>query len=109
MTDSGADASRRLAMLEQMIAKGTSDPFAHYARAMELRALGRTDDALAAYDDVIARFPHYVPAYLMAGQVAKELGRADRAREVLRRGIETAEKQGNHHALSEMSALLESL
>ena len=104
-----SDAEKRLALLEQMIAKGSKDPFPHYARAMELRSLERTDDALAAYEDVAARFPGYVPTYLMAAQLCKELGKTERARELLGVGIAAAEKAGNDHALSEMQTLLGTL
>ena len=31
--------SKRLDMFDTMIAKGSQDPFVHYARAMELRSL----------------------------------------------------------------------
>ena len=67
--------SKRLDMFDTMIAKGSKDPFVHYARAMELRSLERFDDALAAYQQVMQAFPDYVPTYLMAGQVAEQLGR----------------------------------
>ena len=103
------DAEKRLALLEQMIAKGSTDPFHHYARAMELRALDRAADALQAYEEVAQRFPEYVPTYLMGAQLAKELGRPERARELLQIGMAAAEAQGNDHALSEMSTLLGTL
>ena len=58
--------SKRLEMLEQVLAKGSTDPFHHYAHAMELRSVGRKDDALAAFGKVAERFADYVPTYLMA-------------------------------------------
>jgi hypothetical protein len=96
-------------MLEQLIARGSSDPFVHYARAMELRTLGRSADALSAFDDVFARFPSYVPSYLMAGQLAIELADYDRARDILTRGVAAARTAGDDHALSELSAALSTL
>jgi predicted Zn-dependent protease len=101
--------SKRLEMIEAMLAKGTTDPFHHYARAMELRSLERKDDALAAFADVRAKFPDYVPSYHMAAQVAIELGRNDVAREWLAAGLAAAERARDAHAKSEMTALLESL
>ena len=64
----------RLAMLEQLIESGSTDPFHHYARALELRSRGQLQDALSALSDVSQKFPDYVPTYLMAGQLAEELG-----------------------------------
>ena len=100
---------KRLAMLEAMIAKGSDDPFVHYARAMALRSLGRREDALAAFGDVEARFPAYVPTYLMAGQVAGELEREEDARAWFERGLEKARAAGDGHAEGELEAALAEL
>jgi tetratricopeptide (TPR) repeat protein len=102
-------AEGRLALLERMVAEGSTDPFHHYARAMELRSLGRLDEALAAYREVTERFPDYVPTYLMAGQVAQELGQPDEARRMLSEGVSRAGAAGDAHALSELRAALDAL
>jgi tetratricopeptide (TPR) repeat protein len=101
--------SKRLSMLDEMIAKGATDPFVHYARAMELRSLGRREEALEAFAALVASIPAYVPTYLMAGQLATELGRRDEARSFLARGIEQARASGEGKALSELSAALDEL
>lgn len=101
--------SKRLEMIEAMIAKGSTDPFHHYARAMEFRALERKDDALAAFSDVRARFPDYVPSYLMAAQLAIDLGRAELAREWLAAGMAAASRASDAHAMDEMQSLLDSI
>jgi predicted RNA polymerase sigma factor len=101
--------SKRLAMLEQVLAKGSSDPFHHYAHAMELRSVGRREDALAAFGAVTERFADYVPTYLMAAQLAGELGRRDEARAFCERGIDTARRRRDDHALSELTTFLQTL
>lgn len=101
--------SDRLALLEKMIEGGSTDPFHHYARAMELRSLGRLEDALAAYADVAERFEDYVPTYLMAAQVAEELDREDEAREFCSRGLKQAQAKGDGHATAELQQLLDML
>ncbi len=101
--------SKRLDMFDLMIAKGSQDPFVHYARAMELRSLERFDDALAAYQQVMQQFPDYVPTYLMAGQVAEQLGRPADARVALEAGIAAAQRTGDGHALGELRGLLAGL
>lgn len=98
--------SDRLQMIEQLLAKGSVDPFHWYARAMELRSIGRLEDALAAYRDVRERFADYVPTYLMAGQVALELDQDEAAREWLEAGIAAAKQKGDSHAERELSQLL---
>lgn len=101
--------SRRLEAIEKMLEGEPRDPFPWYARAMELRSLDRLDDALAAYETVATRFPDYVPTYLMAGQVARALGRDHEARTWLERGIEAARAAADGHALSELQAALSEL
>jgi tetratricopeptide (TPR) repeat protein len=101
--------SKRLDMLQAMVDKGASDPFVHYALGMELRSLGRPDDALIAFSNVRARFPSYVPTYLMAGQVAIELGQVEAARELLTEGLAQARNVGDGHAESELSSALATL
>lgn len=95
----------RLAMLEHMIARGSEDPFHHYARAMEFRSRGQLVDALTAFAAVRSKFPDYVPTYLMGAQVAQELERLDDARGWADEGIERAKRSGDDHAMRELSQL----
>lgn len=101
--------SKRLEMLETMTARTPADPFVWYARAMELRSLERHDDALAAFREVATKFPDYVPTYLMAAQVAEQLGRTADARELAQRGTEKARAKGDDHSLSELTSFLGTL
>ncbi|MFW5920365.1 MAG: tetratricopeptide repeat protein [Polyangiales bacterium] len=101
--------SKRLEMIEQMIAKGSDDPFHHYARAMELWKEERLEDALEAFRDVEGKFPEYVPTFLMAGQLAEKLGREDEARQWYERGIPVARKAGDAHAVSELEGAIDAL
>ena len=103
------EPSKRLQMLEKMIAAGTRDPFVRYARALELRGLGQLDDALTALSEVKALHPEYVPTFLMAGQIAIELERSDDARTWLSEGLRAAVAAGDEHARSELQTALDSL
>ena len=96
------ETSKRLEMMEKVLASGSKDPLHHYMHAMELRSLERKDDALAAFDAMGETFPAYVPTYLMAGQVAAELGQRQIARSWATRGVAAAQKAGDDHALSEL-------
>jgi predicted Zn-dependent protease len=101
--------SKRLAAIEEMIARKPDDPFVWYARAMELRSLGRRDEALGALREVATKFADYVPTYLMAAQVAAELGLEGDARALAERGSEAARRKGDDHALSELTSFLGTL
>ena len=101
--------NKRLEMLEKLIAQGTKDPFVRYARALELRAQGELERALSALDEVRSLHPDYVPTFLMAGQVAGQLGRIEDARAWLTQGIEVAVKARDEHARSELQSALDGL
>lgn len=101
--------SKRLALFDKLIADGSTDPFHHYARAMELRSLARVPEAAQAFAEVCQRFGDYVPSYLMAAQLFRELGDATQARHYAEAGVAAARREGNEHALSELSALLDGL
>jgi predicted Zn-dependent protease len=101
--------SQRLAMFDKLIAKGSQDPFVYYGRAMELRGLGRSDEAMDAFRAMREQFPAYVAQYLMAGQLATERGEVALAREVLEQGQRQAQLAGDSHAHSELSSALAAL
>jgi tetratricopeptide (TPR) repeat protein len=101
--------NKRLERLERIIAQGTSDPFVRYARALELRGLGQLQQALAAFDEVRALHPDYVPTFLMAGQIATELDRIADARTWLEQGIAVAKAARDEHARSELQSALDAL
>ena len=102
-------SEKRLAMIEAILAKGSKDPFHHYARAMELRSAGRLEEALSAFGEVESRFPDYVPTYLMTAQTAQQIGHLDAARAACERGITAARKAGDGKTLGEIEAFLSGL
>lgn len=98
--------SKRLAMLEQMTAGGSKDPFAWYALANEYKNLGRVDDAVKTYEALRAIDPSYVPQYLMCGSLLSKEGRKADAVAWLQAGIAAARKKGDNHAIGELESAL---
>lgn len=98
----------RVATFRSLAAKSPGDPFPRYGLAMEFRSRGELEAAAAEFDALIAAFPDYVPSYLMAGGVAQQLGRADAARDLYRRGIDVATARGDAHARGELQSALAS-
>jgi hypothetical protein len=96
--------SKRLEMFDKLLATGSQDPFHHYARALELRSLGRGTEALAALSQVTHDFPDYVPSYLIAAQLAAQSDTLA-AQDFCDRGVLAAERAGNEHALAELRDL----
>jgi tetratricopeptide (TPR) repeat protein len=101
--------NKRLEMLEKLIAQGTTDPFVRYARALELRGAGELEQALAALEEVRTLHPEYVATFLMAGQIASQLGRVDQARAWYEQGVQVASAARDEHARSELAAALDGL
>lgn len=101
--------NKRLALLERLVQSGQADSFARYGLAMEYKKLGRTDEAVSAFEALRDTDPNYVPQYLMAGQMLADAGRQSDARSWLTQGIERARAMGNTHALSELEGALATL
>ncbi len=102
-------APDRLAVLEMMVSKAPNDPFPYYCLAQEYRTRGRSDEAVAAFDNLRARFAGYVPQYLMAAQLLNELKRFADARACLEAGIAAARAGRDTHALGELEGMLATL
>jgi predicted Zn-dependent protease len=100
--------SKRLAFLLKMTSSGSRDPFVWYGLAMEYRSLERTDEALAAFQQLRRHSPDYVPMYLMCGQMLESMGCPADAREWLSAGIMAARTKGDTHAASELESALAS-
>jgi len=101
--------SDRLAALEAMLAEDPGDPFTRYAIAMELKGLGRAQDAQQAFASLCQACPDYVASYYQLARLIIDAGEDDAARPVIERGLEVAETQGDAHAASELRDLLDEL
>lgn len=98
--------SERIKMLEQFAAEDPTDPFNHYALAMELAK----DDKLKAkeiFDNLLISNHDYVPAYYQAALLYLKLSLNEEARKIIENGIAQARKQNNLKAASELSGLLD--
>jgi len=100
---------KRLEAFRQFVAKRPADPFARYSLAMQLRSMGRADEAASELREVAQRSPEYVPAYIILGQVLEGLGDGAEAARVYEAGVAAATRAGNEHARSELSRALDSL
>jgi tetratricopeptide (TPR) repeat protein len=96
----------RIATLRSFVAQQPDQPFPLYALALEHKKLGQLAEARAAFEQMIARFPDYLPTYLMAGGVLVELGDRAAAESVYRDGITRARAAGDGHARSELEGAL---
>ncbi len=99
----------RLEMLSQFLEQNPNDAFARYGLAMEYSKVGQTETALQEFHKLLEIHPDYTNGYFMAAQTLVKAERAEEARSMLEKGIESAQRTGNRHALSEMQALLDEI
>jgi tetratricopeptide (TPR) repeat protein len=99
----------RLEMLTQFLEQNPNDPFARYGLAMEYSKLGQIETALQQFNKLLELHPDYTNGYFMAAQTLAKADRTDEAKAMLNKGIESAQRTGNRHALSEMTAMLDEL
>jgi predicted Zn-dependent protease len=99
----------RIEQLRNFIAASPDDPFPRYALALELKGKGEASAAAGELDQLLARKPDYLAAYLQLGMLLTTLDRVEEARDALVRGQEVARRQGNAHTLSELTQALETL
>ncbi len=99
----------RIEQLMQFIEANPRDPFPRYGLALELRNAGRLEEAERSFDELMASFPDYTPAYLHAGNLLAQLGKRDAAAAAYRRGIEACARRRDDHARSELEGALDAL
>jgi len=99
----------RIAALTDLLAQDPNNAFARYGLAMEYSNTGDFGHALEEFGKLLATNPDYVPGYHMCAQTLVKAGRAQEAKTTLENGIVAAQRKGDRHAESEMSALLQDL
>jgi cytochrome c-type biogenesis protein CcmH/NrfG len=102
---SGQKKTRR-EMLEEFVAKSPADAFSRYGLAVECMNSGDAAAADMHFRALLQSNPEYIPGYLMYGQLLARESRNEEARRILASGIAAAGQKGDHHARSEMEALL---
>ena len=99
----------RVATLKQVLEANPDDAFARYALGLEYSGAGDTDAALAEFNRLLTSHPDYTNGYFMAAQSLARSDRNEEARAMLQRGIESARRTRNQHALAEMEGMLDEL
>ena len=101
--------SNRLDQLTKLHAADPKDPFLTYGIALEHIKANELPQGVAWLDKTLALDANYFYAYFQKAKALSALDREDEAKQVLNIGMAAAKKAGDAHALSEMSALLESM
>jgi tetratricopeptide (TPR) repeat protein len=99
----------RRELLEEFVAADSNDSFSRYALALELEKERREFEAIAQFQEVIARDPNYVPAYYHLGRVLMRMGQIEDARAVWHRGLDAASASSDAKTRSEIQEALDAL
>ena len=99
----------RIEALKQFLEEDPGDSFSRYALAMEYSKLGRAEEAIAEYREIVESDPDYVATYYQLGKALESQGLAEDAGEAYRQGIAVAGRQGDAHTRDELAAALEML
>jgi ATP-dependent Lon protease len=95
--------------LQEFVAAHPGDAFARYGLALECAREGANDDAISNFNELLTAHKDYVTGYFQLGQLFARLGRNEDARHTFESGIAAAERTGDSHAASEISAALADL
>jgi tetratricopeptide (TPR) repeat protein len=88
----------RIDVLRELLAQMPDDAFTRYALAMELRRAGQPGEAMEEFRALIETCPDYTASYLMAAQLAMDLGLRDEALRIYRQGVSACARAGEEHA-----------
>jgi Tfp pilus assembly protein PilF len=99
----------RLDTVKAMVAQSPADSRIRFMLCMEYLGAELWEEALAELTELVNRDPDYITAYYQGGRASEQLGRIDDARSWYQRGMETAHRVRDPHALDELEAALELL
>jgi len=99
----------RIAALTDLLSQDPNNSFARYGLAMEHSNSGDFERAIEEFGKLLAANPDYVPGYFMCAQTLVKSSRLSEARTMLENGIACAQRKGDAHAESEMTAMLEEI
>lgn len=101
--------NNRLESLLKFYEKDKEDPFLLYGIALEYLSHNNNAEAEKFFEELVARFPDYVPTYLKFSKLKSIQKEVEKAKALLVIGIEKAKQQKDFHTADEMEAKLEEL
>ncbi|HVX83436.1 MAG TPA: hypothetical protein VH253_01325 [Phycisphaerae bacterium] len=92
--------------LQSLLATDPHDSFLLYGLAMELARQNRLPESLDTFSKLREAHPTYIPAWFMGARTLEQAGETEAAKALYQEGIALANRTGDTHAASEMSAAL---
>ncbi len=100
--------SVRLDQLHEFLKEDPQDPFNLYALALEYSKVDLYR-AKEFFDELLLKHEHYIPSYYHAGNLYLDLNLQDKAREILKKGIQLARIKNELKAMRELQTVYDEL
>ena len=101
--------SSRLQLLLTFLEKAPNDAFTLFSIAHEYMKAEQYKNALTYFQDLAQKDPSYVGAYYHHAQALVKLNKHEDATDILKKGINEAERQKDRHNLAELRSFLNEL
>lgn len=98
----------RINMLKNLLLEDPSDPFPIYGLALEYTR-EEPSKAEELFEALLKNHTEYLPVYYTSAQFFSDKGEEEKAKHILRKGIELSLKQGNEKTTRELKSALEQL
>jgi tetratricopeptide (TPR) repeat protein len=99
----------RVEKILEMIANGGKDSFLQHALGLEYIKMGKDEEALVQFKELLEREPQYVGTYFHLGKLYEKLARVDEAIITYDCGMEEAKKANDKHSYNELMMAKEEL
>ncbi len=96
--------NNRIREIKNLIQEDPMDPFLYYALALEYLKNNQDNLANELFDELLTKFPDYLPAYYHAAHFYWKQQDLEKARSVFVKGLELAEEQGDIKTLNELQS-----
>ena len=92
-----------------MLSIGGKDSFLQHALALEYIKIGKDDEALAQFNDLLEREPDYVGSYYHKAKLLEKNGNIEQALVTYEKGMEVAKRLNDKHSYNELMMAKEEL
>ena len=99
----------RIEKIIEMLSIGGKDSFLQHALALEYIKIGKDDEALAQFNDLLEREPDYVGSYYHKAKLLEKNGNIEQALVTYEKGMEVAKRLNDKHSYNELMMAKEEL
>jgi len=99
----------RIEKITEMLCKGGKDSFLQHALALEYIKIGKDEEALSQFNELLERELDYVGSYYHKAKLLEKLGQIDNALDTYEKGMEVAKRLNDKHSYNELMMAKEEL